>query len=460
MDSLIEALIEGEYHRQQNELEMIASENYVSKAVVQAYANIYTNKYSEGYPSKRYYGWQEWVDRLERVCQWRALAIFWLLPHAVEHEALSHEWYSALKEDLSEAKRAVNVQPLSGSPANIAVYLGCLQPWDTILAMDLSAGGHLTHGHPLSASWIYYKIIHYWVTKSTSLIDYDDVETKALEHRPQLILAWFSAYPRTIDRAKFAEIADKVEEQHGYRPVLMADIAHIAWLIAGWATPWPFKHFDVVTTTTHKTLRWPRGGLVYMKKWKMQRNGKEIDLEAAINRGVFPWIQWWPHEHIIASKAVAFGEILYGCAAEHWAHSFAQYAQKVIDNCRLLGDELMKKGRSLVSWWTDNHLIMLDSTTKNWSPTWLTGKSGELALESVWLSINKNMIPFDTRSPMDPSGLRIGTAAITSRGLGDKEMVMIAEWINHALINHQDHAKLEEVKAEVQTLCQKFPLRY
>ncbi len=462
MDTQIQALIAGEYERQQNELEMIASENYVSKAVMEAYANVYTNKYSEGYPSKRYYGWQERVDKLERVCQRRALAIFWLIDNkaSTEHDVTTVPGYSSIKEDLTESARAVNVQPLSGSPANLAVYLGCLQPGDTILWMDLGAGGHLTHGHPLNASGIYYKIVAYGVTKETSTIDYDDLRAKALEHKPQMILAGFSAYPRTIDRAKFAEVADAVEAKHGYRPLLMADIAHIAGLIAGGATPWPFHHFDIVTTTTHKTLRWPRGGLIYMKKGKVSRNSKEMDLEACVNRGLFPGMQGGPHEHIIAAKAVAFGEILYGTAHEHGGHTFAQYAQKVIDNSKLLGEELMKKWRSLVSGGTDNHLILLDVTKKNWTDTWVTGKTWEKALEEIGLSINKNMIPFDPRSPMDPSGLRIWTAAITSRGLGEDEITVIADLIDQALLHHTDADKLARLKAEVHTLCQKFPLWY
>lgn len=493
MDTQIQALITGEYHRQQHELELIASENYVSKAVMDAYANVFTNKYSEGYPSKRYYGGQQWVDKLERVCQWRALEMFhlhkksdepfdkklrvtdeirWSVPivkNIEEPDTMTEGGYAQLRQDLKDADRAVNVQPLSGSPANLAVYLWCLEPGDTILGMDLDAGGHLTHGHPLNASWKCYQIVSYGVEKETERLDYAQVMSQALEHKPKLILAWFSAYSRKIDWAKFVEVADAVEKKHRYRPLLMVDMAHVAGLIAGGVYPDPFPHVDIVTTTTHKTLRWPRWWLIYMKKGKLARNGKEINLVAAINRGLFPGMQGGPHEHIIAAKAVAFGEILW---AESWKlkapsqqttgfdMSWEEYAQKVVSNTQNLSQALIDLWWNLVSGWTDNHLLMID-VTKKWSEnTGIWWKIAEKTLEKIWISVNKNMIPFDQRSPMDPSGLRIGTPAITTRGLGGEEMKQIAELIDLALIHHDDDLFLAGLKAKVQTICEKFPLWY
>ncbi len=419
-DEKVQSIIDMEYDRQSNELEMIASENYVSKEVMMAYSNVFTNKYSEGYIWKRYYWWQENVDKIEALAQERALNIFDLNPN---------NWH-------------VNVQALSWGPANLAVYLWLLKPWDTILWMDLSAGGHLSHWHKLNWSWVYYNIVSYWVREDNNLIDYDEVEKKALEHKPSLILAWFSAYPRNIDWSKFSEIADKVESKHWYRPILMADIAHIAWLIAWKQISSPFEYFDIVTSTTHKTLRWPRWWVIYCK----------TEYQKEIDRGVFPGIQWWPHEHIIAAKAVAFGEILNS--------DFANYAKNVIENAQILSSELINKWYNVITWWTDNHIVILDVTEKNNQDTWVAGKEVEEILESVWISVNKNMIPFDKRKPLDPSWLRLWTAAITTRWLGKEEMIKLANIIDEAILNLNNTKKLQELKLKVSNICNKFPLKY
>lgn len=292
MDKKLKTLISQEKTRQENELEMIASENYVSKAVMQAYGNVFTNKYSEGYPSKRYYGGQSIVDKNEVICQYRALKIFDLIEEYddLENQVLDKE-ASILKEKLDQNNWEVNVQPLSGSPANLAVYLGVLEPGDKILAMDLDAGGHLSHGHKLNSSGTYYDIDFYGVRKKDHRIDYDQIEKKALENKPKIILAGFSAYPRDIDWSKFQDIQDKVYQKHGYRPLLMADIAHIAGLIAGGQLNSPFKYFDIVTTTTHKTLRGPRGAVIYFNKgqyedgkWRIERLDKKINMKKSINK--------------------------------------------------------------------------------------------------------------------------------------------------------------------------------
>lgn len=457
MDKLVSDLIAKEYQRQQDELELIASENYVSPEVMQAYANVFTNKYAEGYPGKRYYGGQIRVDRVETLAQWRALRMFGLLPSVSqedEHAILEREWYEQIREDMQKGERAVNVQPLSGGPANAAVFLSCLQHGDTVLGMSLDCGGHLSHGHPLNMSGLNYTIVPYGVDQTTHMIDYDDMLQKALESKPQLILWGFSAYSRQVDRKKIAEIADEVEKKHGYRPLLMADIAHVAGLIAGGVYDGPFDCFDIITTTTHKTLRGPRGGLIYMKRGILQRNDKDVDLERLINRGVFPGLQWWPHEHIIAAKAVAFGEVLYGSA--RWG-TRQSYAQRVVDNARVMADELMKKWRSVETGWTDNHIVLLD-VTKKWDvPTELTGKKAEELLEDIWVSVNKNMLPFDARSPMDPSGIRLGTPALTTRGLGVEEVKELVDIMDRAL--SAGHAT-SELKEEVHALCQRFPLKY
>lgn len=433
-DKLLQSLIQAEYKRQQEEIEMIASENYVSAGVMNSLANVFTNKYSEGYPWARYYGGQEVVDKLELLTQKKALRLF----------------------NLDKNIWSVNVQPLSGSPANLAVYLGVLKAWDTILGMDLSAGGHLSHGHKLNASGLYYHIVSYGLNPQTMLIDYDDILAKALEHKPKIILAGFSAYPRTLDRNTFATIADKVEKKHGYRPILMADIAHISGLIVGKQLQGPFEKFDIVTTTTHKTLRWPRGALIYCKK----------QYEKAINRGVFPGLQWGPHQHTLVAKCIAFDEAIKA--------SFKQYSKKVIQNAQTLASELQNYGRPIVTGGTENHIILIDTTKKvtisieTWAKkldlffqeTGLSWKKAEKVLETIGISVNKNMIPFDTRAALDPSGLRLGTAALTTRGLGVKEVKLLARIIDQALTFHNKKSLVLELKKEVHTLCKKFPLKY
>jgi len=440
IDQTLEWILAHELNRQQNELELIASENYVSKDVLNAYANVFTNKYSEGYPGARYYGGQEYVDQLERVAQERALQLF-LLDTSV--------WW-------------VNVQAHSGSPANLAVYLWLLKPGDTVLAMDLNAWGHLSHGHKLNASAIYYHFVPYGVLPSTFDVDYDDIRSKALELKPAMIVAWFSAYPKSIDWERFAAIADEVSKVHGYRPILMADIAHIAGLIAGGVCSSPFPYFDIVTTTTHKTLRWPRGALIYSRA----QYNKQVD------RGVFPGVQWWPHEHTIFAKAVAFQEAL--------QPSFAEYAKKIIENAKVLAEELVALGRNVLTGTTENHIVLVDVTKRiknhelkiissndrmtEWQndgiDTGLTWKIAEHTLEKIGISINKNTLPFDTRSPMDPSGIRLGTPAITTRGLWADEVRQVAWIISRALENHTNEEVLASLKNEVKILCEKFPLRY
>lgn len=428
IDKKLSDILAHEQQRQSEWLELIASENYVSKDVMQAYANIFTNKYSEWNPGARYYGWNEFVDDLERETQKRALEMF----------------------KASDAERGVNVQPLSWSPANLAVYMWVLKPWDTVLAMDLNAWWHLSHGHKLNASAIYYNFVPYGILPDTFEIDYDEIRSKALELKPSMIVAWFSAYPKTIDRQRFAAIADEVSKTHGYRPILMADIAHIAGLIAGEAISSPFSSFDIITTTTHKTLRGPRGALIYYRK----------NFEKQINRGVFPGLQWWPHEHVIYAKAVAFNEVL--------QPSWKDYANKVIENAKVLASELVSLWWEVLTWTTENHIVLLDVTKKANSEQWisnsnetsLTGKIAEEVLEKIWISVNKNLLPFDTRSPMDPSGLRLGTPAITTRGLWSEEIKQVASIISRALENYSNEWVLDSLKNEVKQLCNRFPLRY
>ena len=508
IDWVLQKILQQEQERQATELEMIASENYVSQDVMQAYANVFTNKYSEGYPGARYYGGQMYVDKLEELTQHRALRLFGLLETAKDIVGFdSSDWIShestaeKIHRDLSIAPWGVNVQPLSGSPANLAVYMGVLKPWNTVLAMDLQAGGHLTHGHKLNWSAIYYNFISYGVLPDTYEIDYEGARCKALAEKPAMIIVGFSAYPKTIDRARFAAIADEVSEVHGYRPLLMADIAHIAGLIAGGAISSPFPYMDIVTTTTHKTLRGPRWALIYMRKGLRDANGrygsdsvfrdesvnnmgtssadtqKKVlrDLEKEINRGVFPGLQGGPHEHIILAKAVAFSEAL-----QPWFHT---YAAHVIDNAKTLASELVAMGRDVLTGSTENHMVLFDVTKKRsvqieniaweeWSepkqnlifwerqPTWLTGKSAERILEEVGISVNKNLLPFDARTPMDPSGIRVGTPAITTRGLWQAEVKLVASIISRALDAGDDHTQMLILKTEIGALCARFPLMY
>lgn len=396
--------IQAETTRQEYELELIASENYASPAVMEAAGSVLMNKYSEGYPGKRYYAWQTNIDIIENLAITRAKELF--------------------------GAEYVNVQPLSGSPANLAVYLGLLQPGDTVLGMSLDQGGHLSHGHPLNFSGLLYKIVSYWVDKTTEMIDMDEVERIAMSTKPRMIIAGFSAYSRDLDWKQFRDIADKVGAY------LMADISHIAGLIAGKALENPVPYCDVVTTTTHKTLRWPRGAIIMAKE----------HLGPAIARAVFPGVQWGPHENLIAAKAVAFKEAL--------LPSFEIYAKQVIKNAQALAKHLSDQGLRVISGWTDNHLMLLDVF---WS-LGITGKEAEKALEEVGISTNKNMIPFDPRKPLDPSGIRIGTPAITTRGMGTNEMMLLGNIIIETLKNRDNKDKLSELKQEVKALCLKFPL--
>ncbi len=392
-----------ELNRQRTGLEMIPSGNFVSSAVLEALGSIATNKYAEGYAGKRYYGGCEFIDEIETLAIDRAKQLF-----GAEH---------------------VNVQPLSGAPANIAAYAGMLKFGDTILGMDLSHGGHLTHGHPVTQSASIYNFIRY-KTNSEGLLDLDNLRAMALEHKPKMILVGYSAYSREIDFARVKAIADEVGA------LTMADIAHIAGLVAAGEMNNPVTAgFDIVTTTTHKTLRGPRGGMIMCKK----------EHAKAIDKAVFPGLQGGPHENVIAAKAVAFKEAL--------EPAFKTYAQQIKKNAKVLEAEFQAKGYRLMFGGTDNHLLLIDVTPKN-----VTGQIAEKALDKAGITVNKNMIPDDTRSPMDPSGIRLGTPALTTRGMKEVEMTQIAQWIDRAITSHDDEAKLAEIRAEVKELSLKFPL--
>jgi glycine hydroxymethyltransferase len=394
----------GEQNRQCYELELIASENYVSEAVLEANGSIFTNKYSEWYPGKRYYAGQEFVDQIETLAIERARQLFWA--------------------------EYINVQPHSGSPANLAVFFALLTPGDTILGMNLDHGGHLSHGHPLNYSGKMFNIIPYGVDRSTELIDMDIVEALAKEHKPKLIIAGFSAYSRSIDWARFRSIADATGA------ILMADIAHIAGLIAGWALQNPVPYCDIITTTTHKTLRGPRGAMIMARA----KYGPDIA------RSIFPGIQGWPHEHSIFAKAIAFWEAL--------QPSFSTYVRQVIANARQMAKVFQDAGVRVVSWGTDNHIILLDIH----GSLWLTGKEAEHILESIGVSTNKNMIPYDPRKPLDPSGIRIGTPAITTRGFDEAASEKLAHIMVRALQHHTDTTLLDTLKSEVRDLCITYPI--
>ncbi|MFB8376699.1 serine hydroxymethyltransferase [Paenibacillus taichungensis] len=392
-----------ELKRQQNNIELIASENIVSEAVIEAMGSVLTNKYAEGYPGKRYYGGCEHVDIVEDIARDRAKELF-----GAEH---------------------VNVQPHSGAQANMAVYLAALKPGDTVLGMNLAHGGHLTHGSPVNASGLLYNFVAYGVQEDTFLIDYDEVRKAAFKHRPRMIVAGASAYPRTIDFEKLASIANDVGA------LFMVDMAHIAGLVAAGLHPSPVPHAHFVTTTTHKTLRGPRGGMILCRKaWA-----------AAIDKAVFPGSQGGPLMHVIASKAVAFGEAL--------QPSFKTYAENVVKNAQVLAETLIAEGLNIVSGGTDNHLMLIDTRSVN-----ITGKEAEHVLDSIGITVNKNAIPFDPTSPFVTSGIRIGTPAATSRGMNEEAMVAIGKIIAKTLKNPKDAAKLDEARAEVTALTDKFPL--
>lgn len=396
--------IQSETARQEYELELIASENYASKSVMEAAGSVLMNKYSEGYPGKRYYAGQVHIDEVENLAIERARALF--------------------------GAEYINVQPLSGSPANLAVYLGLLQPGDTVLGMSLDQGGHLSHGHPLNFSGLLYKIVSYGVDKETEMVDMDEVERIAMESKPRMIIAGFSAYSRDLDWARFRDIADKVGAY------LMADISHIAGLIAGKVLMNPVPYCDVVTTTTHKTLRGPRWAIIMARE----------AFGPALARAVFPGVQGWPHENLIAAKAVAFGEAM--------EDDFKVYSKHVIDNARVLAKTLQEAWFKIVSGGTDNHLMLIDVF---WS-FGVTGKEAEITLEKIWISVNKNMIPYDPRKPIDPSGIRVWTAAITTRWMEKTEMRTIAKLIFEAISNKDNEDGLSELKQQVRELCIKFPI--
>ncbi|MCK9223650.1 MAG: serine hydroxymethyltransferase [Candidatus Muirbacterium halophilum] len=390
--------------RQEDKLEMIASENFVSQAVMEANGCVMTNKYAEGYPGKRYYGGCENVDIVENLAIDRAKKLF-NAPYA-------------------------NVQPHSGSQANMGVYFAFLKPGDTILGMNLSHGGHLTHGSPVNFSGIFYNVIPYGVKEGVETIDYEEVERLALENKPKMIVVGASAYPRIIDFKKFREIADKIGAY------ILADIAHIAGLVVAGLHPSPFPHCHFVTTTTHKTLRGPRGGMIMCS---------DEEHAANINKIIFPGIQGGPLMHTIAAKAVAFGEAL--------EPNFRDYQKQVIKNASFLADELKKKGFKIVSDGTDNHLLLIDVLTSRG----ISGKKAERLLDEAGITSNKNTIPFDKKSPFITSGVRIGTPALTTRGMKEKEMSVIASFIDRVLTS-QDEETIKQVKEEVKTLTSKFPL--
>ena len=402
-DKQVFEAIQQELGRQRGKIELIASENFVSEAVMEAQGSVLTNKYAEGYPGRRYYGGCEYVDIVEDLARDRAKEIF--------------------------GAEYVNVQPHSGAQANMAVYFTVLEQGDTVLGMNLSHGGHLTHGSPVNFSGVQYNFVEYGVDESTHRINYDDVLAKAREHKPKMIVAGASAYPREIDFAKFREIADEVGAY------LMVDMAHIAGLVAAGLHPNPVPYADFVTTTTHKTLRGPRGGMILCK----EEFGKKID------KSIFPGIQGGPLMHVIAAKAVSFGEVL--------QDSFKEYAGQIIANAKRLAESLTKEGIKLVSGGTDNHLLLLDMQTLG-----LTGKVAEKVLDEVGITVNKNTIPFDPQSPFVTSGIRIGTAAVTSRGFGLEDMDEIASIIAFTLKNHEDEAKLAEAADRVEALTGKFTL--
>ena len=396
------SLIAREHERQLSQLEMIASENFVSDAVREAAGSVLTNKYAEGYPGKRYYGGCEVVDEIENLAIERLKKLF--------------------------GAQAVNVQPHSGSQANMAVYFSMLQPGDTILSMDLAQGGHLTHGASVNFSGRLYKVVHYGVDDK-GLIDFDQVRERAKEFRPKLIVCGASAYPRKIDFKMFKEIADEV----GAR--VLADIAHPAGLVAAGLHPNPVGICDYVTSTTHKTLRGPRAGVIMMNP----------DLAKDVNSRIFPGIQGGPLMHVIAAKAVAFGEAL--------DPRFKTYSQRVIDNCRTLAQELKNGGLELVSGGSDNHLVLVDLR-----PFGITGAEAELVLDHAGITVNKNMIPRDPQSPRVTSGVRLGSAALTTRGFGADDMKKVASWILRVLKNSKDESEVKKTRAEIREFCKSFPL--
>ncbi len=403
VDPEIASLIRNEEKRQKESLELIPSENFVSPAILEAQGSILTNKYAEGYPGKKYYGGCQYVEKIEEIAIQRACALF-----KAEH---------------------ANVQPHSGTQANMAVYFAFLNPGDKIMTMSLSHGGHLSHGSPVNFSGIFYNVIHYGVDKATETLNYEEIYSLADKEKPKLILAGASAYPRIIDFKKFKEIADAVGAY------FMVDIAHIAGLIAGGVHPTPVPYADFVTSTTHKTLRGPRGAFILCKK----------EYGPAVDKMVFPGIQGGPLVHTIAGKAI--------CFLEASKPAFEDYARKIVDNAKVLAESLKEKGFRLVSGGTDNHLILIDLRNFN-----ITGKEAEKILESVGITVNKNMIPYDPKSPFITSGIRLGTPALTTRGMGEEEMREIAELIYETIKERDSEAKLSLIRKRVSEICARFPI--
>jgi len=402
-DPEVSQWIDKELIRQQEGLEMIASENYASQAVMEAQGTVLTNKYAEGYPGKRYYGGCQFVDEIEQIAIDRAKKLF-----GCEH---------------------VNVQPHSGSQANMAVYLAAAKPGDTVLGLDLSHGGHLTHGSPVNFSGILFRAVSYKLDPQTHRLNYENIRALAKEHRPRILLAGYSAYPRFLDFAKFREIADEVGA------TLMVDMAHFAGLVAGGVHPSPIPYADFTTSTTHKTLRGPRGGIILSNS----------EVAKTVNSKIFPGIQGGPLEHVIAAKAVAFGEAL--------KPEFKSYAAQVVKNCQALADEMLKQDFDLVTGGTDNHLILVDLTKNG-----ISGKDAEHALDKAGITVNKNTVPNETKSPFVTSGVRIGTPALTTRGMKESEMRTIAKWIGEVTRKHNDEKLLLRVREEVRGLCESFPI--
>jgi glycine hydroxymethyltransferase len=403
VDPEVAQAIANEERRQHEGLELIASENFVSEAVLEAAGSVFTNKYAEGYPGKRYYGGCEFTDVVENLARERAKKLF-----GAEH---------------------ANVQPHSGSSANQAAYAAVVQPGDPVLGLNLAHGGHLTHGHPLNFSGKTYKIIPYGVSRETETIDYDEVEKLALEHKPKLIIGGGSAYPRIIDFARMRQIADKVGA------IYLVDMAHFAGLVAGGVHPSPIPHCQIVTTTTHKTLRGPRAGMILCKQ----------EYAAAVDKTSFPGFQGGPLVHIMAAKAVCFQEAL--------QPEFKDYARQIVANAKVLAETIAADGYRIISGGTDTHLMLVDVFSKG-----MLGSEAEKALGEAGITVNKNAIPFDTNPPMKPSGIRVGSPAVTTRGMKEGEMRQIGHWIAQALNNRQDAAVLKRIRKEVLELCEAFPL--
>ncbi len=403
VDPDIAQAIANEENRQHEGLELIASENFVSEAVLEATASVFTNKYAEGYPAKRYYGGCEFTDVVENLARERAKQLF-----GAEH---------------------VNVQPHSGSSANMAAYAAVIQPGDTIMGLDLAHGGHLTHGHKLSFSGKTYRVVSYGVTRETETLDYDEMEAIAIREQPKLLIGGGSAYPRTIDFARMRQIADKVGA------IYLVDMAHFAGLVAGGVHPSPVPHAHIVTTTTHKTLRGPRSGMILSKQ----------EFGAAIDKSVFPGCQGGPLVHIVAAKAVCFLEAL--------QPTFKVYAAQILVNAKVLAQVLAEEGYRIISGGTDTHLMLVDVFSKG-----MLGSDAEKALGLAGITVNKNAIPFDTNPPMKPSGIRLGTPALTTRGMKEAEMKQVGHWIARALEQRNDVPALKKIRSEVFELCEQFPL--